>query len=108
MEDLFWSRPDGEPMTQADWDDVNNRVLCAELRMASGTPAYAEREDALFLVFNAGDDPVQVKVPEPPEGMRWCLRIRTFDPWFGSAPTNGDLEVPGPSVAICELEPRDG
>jgi isoamylase len=54
LEDLFWWRPDGAPMAQEDWDDPEGRVLCAELRMASGTPAYAERDNALFLVFNAG------------------------------------------------------
>jgi isoamylase len=54
VEDLFWWRPDGTPMTQEDWDDPEARVLCAELRMASGTPVYAERNNALFLVFNAG------------------------------------------------------
>jgi isoamylase len=52
IEDLFWRRADGDPMAQADWDDADLRLLCAEMRTASGTPAYAAREEALFLVFN--------------------------------------------------------
>ncbi len=108
MEDLFWWHPDGRPMTQADWDRREDRVLCVELRMASGTPPYAEREDALFLVFNSGGEDAEVRLPDPPEGMRWCLRICTADAWFGSRPAGGALEVPGPSVAVCELEPADG
>jgi pullulanase/glycogen debranching enzyme len=66
VEDLFWWRPDGTPMTQADWDDPEARVLCAELRMASGTPVYAERNNALFLVFNAGRRDVTVACPLRP------------------------------------------
>jgi isoamylase len=44
LEDLFWWRPDGTPMTQADWDDPEASVLCAELRMASGTPVLCRTQ----------------------------------------------------------------
>jgi isoamylase len=108
MEDLFWWHPEGRPMSQADWDDTEARVLCAELRMASGTPAYAEREDALFLVFNGGEEPVHARLPEPPEGMAWTLAIRTSDAWFGREAAGRLLPVEGPSVAVCVLESHDG
>ncbi len=103
MEDLFWWHPEGRPMTQADWDDPENRVLCAELRMASGTPVYAEREDALFLIFNAGENDVKVQLPKPPDTMRWNLRIRSCTAWFGSEPAKRSTTLPGPSVAVFEL-----
>jgi glycogen operon protein len=108
MEDLFWWHPEGRPMTQADWDDPENRVLCAELRMASGTPHYAEREDALFLVFNAGDRDATVALPDPPANMRWNLRIRSCTAWFGSEPAKRKVNLPGPSVAVFELGALDG
>jgi glycogen operon protein len=107
MEDLFWWRPDGAPMDQADWTDGAARVLCAELRMASGTPAYHEREDAIFLAFNAGAEDVTVVLPGAPEGMRWSLQIETATPWFGRADAGRTLDVPGPSVVVCVLEPTD-
>ncbi|KPQ18505.1 MAG: glycogen debranching enzyme TreX [Rhodobacteraceae bacterium HLUCCO18] len=108
LEDLFWWRPDGTPMTQADWDDPEARVLCAELRMASGTPDYAERDNALFLVFNAGEADAKIHLPPQHDGSHWIHRISTATSWFGAQPLNGPLDVPGPSVAVCVLEAQDG
>jgi glycogen operon protein len=108
MEDLFWWHPEGRPMSQEDWDDPGAKVLCAELRMASGTPHYAEREDALFLVFNAGEEDVDVRLPDPPGGLGWSLRMRSADAWFGSEAAPGTLCVPGPSVVACVLGRRNG
>ena len=107
IEDLFWWRPDGAPMTNGDWEEQEARILCAELRMASGTPAYAEREDAVFLAFNAGLEAVAVTLPDPPAGKRWVHRVDTARPWFGSAVLAGSLKVAGPSVAVCVLEDAD-
>ncbi|SDX85484.1 glycogen debranching protein GlgX [Citreimonas salinaria] len=105
--DLFWWHEDGRPMAQEDWDDASRTVLCAELRMASGTPAYAEREEALFLVFNAGDATVRAMVPGPFDRLRWHKRIDTHAGWFGDKPTAAHVEVAGPSVTVCVLEPHD-
>jgi isoamylase len=107
VEDLFWWRPDGKLMTQADWDNPSAKVLCAELRMASGTPVYAERNNALFLVFNAGKKDANVKLPTPPAGQRWTHRIATTTAWFGKQPVGKTLNVPGPSVAVCGLDAHD-
>jgi isoamylase len=80
------------------------KVLCVELRMASGTPDYAEREDALFLVFNAGSKDVTVRLPPIPGDTRWSHRVATATGWFGAEPLGRTLDVPGPSVAACVLE----
>jgi len=95
-------------MTQTDWDDPDARVLCAELRMASGTPVYAERSNALFLVFNAGEADATVRLPVPPAGKTWTHRMSTTTAWFGAQPLGGMLSVQGPSVAVCALEVQDG
>ncbi|AHM04543.1 Glycogen debranching enzyme [Roseibacterium elongatum DSM 19469] len=108
VEDLFWWREDGVPMTQADWDDPERRVLCAELRMASGSPAYAEREEALFLVFTAGDAAATITLPDPPDGWSWRHRIDSGQAWFGDIDAGDALRITGPSVAVCVLEARDG
>lgn len=79
LEDLFWRRSDGAPMAESDWADPKLRILCAELRTASGSPPYAVREDAIFLVFNAGDA-VSVTLPDAPEGKAWLLCIDTSEP----------------------------
>ena len=77
--DLFWWRPDGTPMSDADWKDPATRELCVELRMAHGSPDYAEREDAIFLVFNVGGR-TEVTLPEAQDGKSWWLTIDTSTP----------------------------
>ena len=73
--DLFWRRADGQAMAQADWDDPALHTIVAEMRMASGTPEYVEREGALLIVLNAGPE-VDITLSEPAPGHSW---IRAFD-----------------------------
>ena len=73
LPDLFWRRADGAPMTPDDWNDPDRRLLAAEMRMASGTPAYAALPGAVFLVFNNGPEE-QVRLPDAPDG-RWRRRL---------------------------------
>jgi glycogen operon protein len=61
--DLFWRRADGHPMQDGDWTDAGLRLIAAEMRMASGTPANAALPGAVFLVLNAGSD-AQVRLPD--------------------------------------------
>ena len=74
--DLFWRRVDGEPMRQEDWDNPDLDTLIAEMRMASNTPEYVQREGALLVVLNRGEaqDIVQ---PPLPDGARWVRRFDT-------------------------------
>jgi glycogen operon protein len=73
LPDLFWRRADGAPMTPDDWNDPDRRLLAAEMRMASGTPAYAALPGAVFLVFNNGPE-AEVRLPDAPQG-RWRRRL---------------------------------
>ncbi len=73
--DLFWRRADGQAMAQADWDDPDLRTIVAEMRMASGTPEYVEREGALLIVLNAGAE-IDITLSDPTPGSHW---VRTFD-----------------------------
>ncbi|MEM8881017.1 MAG: glycogen debranching protein GlgX [Pseudomonadota bacterium] len=109
LQDLFWWRPDGDPMVSSDWQKAEN-ILCAELRMASDTPAYAAREDAMFLIFNRG---AATKVTLPPisERRKWRILLDTSQadggPRDGVAPAR--LSVPETSVMALVLEgQKDG
>lgn len=75
--DLFWRRADGAPMEDADWTDPAARLLAVELRMASGTPDYAEREDAIFAVFNAGAAAEVTLPPARDAPLHWRRRFDT-------------------------------
>jgi glycogen operon protein len=108
VEDLFWRRADGAPMAQANWNDPRLTLLCAEMRMASGTPPYCPREGALFLVFQAAARTEQVRLPAAPEGQAWTLLLDSGAGWIGERVLAGTLSVAGPTVCVCSLEPADG
>ncbi|SPH25031.1 Glycogen operon protein GlgX [Defluviimonas aquaemixtae] len=107
IEDLFWWREDGEPMGEADWTDPNRKILCAEMRTASGTPAYAALETAVFAVFNAGPR-AQVVMPTPLKGMRWICKVDTSAPERPSSDVSqGSIDCPAESVMVLTLEPAE-
>lgn len=77
--DLFWRRMDGEPMEAADWNDASLQSIVAELRTASGTPEYVEREGALLVVMNVGGA-VDVALPQPRDNFIWQRAFDTAEP----------------------------
>ena len=74
--DLFWRRFNGKPMEQADWDNPGLNTLVAEMRMASGSPEYVQREGALLVVLNRGNA-IEITPPALPEGGKWVRRFDT-------------------------------
>ncbi|MGR3593294.1 glycogen operon protein [Limimaricola soesokkakensis] len=102
--DLFWRRADGRPMTEADWEDPERRLLAFELRTASGTPDYAALEYALFAVINNGG-PCSVTLPAPPEGHVWVRHIDSARPQADPRPHGGRTRIRGRSVVVMVLEP---
>ncbi|WOI54916.1 glycogen debranching protein GlgX [Palleronia sp. LCG004] len=102
FEDLFWWRPDGQPMSDGDWQDPELRCIAMELRMASGTPHYAETEMATFVIFNAGDA-IEMTVPEAPEGTHWEWRIDTDGDAGEKGEVGSSIDVAAQSVAVLVL-----
>ena len=102
--DVLWWHPEGRRMTANDWEDPALSFVCVEMRTASGTPAYADLEYALFLVFNAGGTQ-EITLPPAPEGQIWSRRINTYAP---DAPNErmafGKMSVPAHSVSALVLE----
>jgi glycogen operon protein len=101
--DLFWRQTNGKPMRQSDWDDPELKCLVAEMRMASGTPEYVEREGALLIVLNAGNA-VKVSLPRAPKAHHW---VRRFDTSADDVTGHFEgSEVSENSVAVFVLEER--
>jgi len=100
--DLYWRRADGTAMAQDDWDDPDLKVLVAELRMASGTPEYTQREGALVIVLNTGPD-VAVTLADAPTGTQW---VRRFDTAQDTALGHFDgTDIAANSVVVFVEEP---
>ncbi|WP_289151377.1 glycogen debranching protein GlgX [uncultured Salipiger sp.] len=102
--DLFWWRPDGQEMTRADWTNGHLHVLCAEFRMASGTPKFAQREEAIYLAFNAGDD-VELTLPGLPEGFCWVRHVDTSRTMLTAEPVTSPITLAANSVLALVEEP---
>ena len=99
--DLLWRRADGAAMAQTDWDDTALRLLVAEIRMASGSPEYVQREGALLVVLNAGPQ-ATITLPETAAHHHW---VRQFD--TAQTPAIGQFEgvdIAAASVVVYVLE----
>lgn len=102
LPDLFWRRADGAAMTTDDWNDPHLRLLAAEMRMASGTPAYAALTGAVFVVFNNGHG-AKVRLPDAVRGGHWRRRLdstRDSDP---DEPAQAVEPIPAESVVAFVL-----
>ncbi|EYD75734.1 Glycogen debranching enzyme [Rubellimicrobium mesophilum DSM 19309] len=106
--DLFWRRADGEVMSEPDWNNLGQKLIAAEMRVASGTPDYlarAHREDALFAIFNVGG-PDLVMLPELPLDRCWVLHVDTARPGLVPHRASRAVQVAADSVVVLALEPQ--
>jgi isoamylase len=105
--DLFWRRADGNLMTEVDWNNQGQRLIAAEMRVAAGTPDYiarSSREDAIFAVFNAGEEQL-VFLPPVPLDRVWVLQVNTAQPGEPTTRIHRALRVEADSVVVLALEP---
>ena len=102
--DLFWRRTNGDAMRQEDWDNPDLKTIVAEMRMASGTPDYVQREGALLVVLNAGGA-VDIVPPKLPKGDAWVRRFDTSQD-DAIAVTPG-MHVPADSVVVFSHEKQN-
>jgi isoamylase len=99
--DLFWRRSNGEAMRQEDWDDPDLDLIIAEMRMASGTPEYVQRQGALLVVLNRGEA-LTIIPPALPEGHAW---VRRFDTSQDDAiKVTAGMEVAADAVVVFSHE----
>ncbi len=109
VEDLAWFRPDGEPMTDEEWDVGWARAIGMRLggKALSELDAEGNRrvDDDLFLLLNGHYEPVAFRIP--PEGNdEWTVIVDTAS---GEVHRNGggrtitageDFELPARSLLL--------
>jgi isoamylase len=82
--DVWWFRPDGRKMTQADWARGDAFALGAFLNGAEIPTQTAEGEpvedDSFLVLFNAWREPVTFVLPPARFGRRWGHEVCTADP----------------------------
>src|SRR5579875_1224566 len=84
MTDIAWFKPDGNPITDRDWNDGFARSLAVFLNgeeIASPDPRGRRlRDDSFFILFNAHDQPLRFVLPRGPYGRRWMRILDTANP----------------------------
>ena len=82
VEDLAWFRPDGEAMSEDDWETGFARAVGVFFNgEAIPTPdAYGGRivDDNFFVVFNASDAPIDWTIPDHQFGRAWVVELDTY------------------------------
>jgi glycogen operon protein len=104
IEDLAWLRPDGEEMTDDDWEVGFARAVAVFMNGESipTTDTYGERivDDSFLVIFNASDQPIDWCIPGPQWSRRWTIDLDTSDPKRGSARTIN--KRPGDTLEVLD------
>ncbi len=111
VEDIAWLRPDGEQMTDQDWDTGYSRSIAVFLN-GNGIPDRDELGDrvtdqSFLLLINAHHEPVDFTLPDADYGRRWISVLDTADPDQADSTTAEPGErrtVPDRSLAVLRAE----
>ena len=77
LKDIAWFGCDGKEMDAAAWGDQRRRCLALVYRGAAEVPAYAEIDEAVMVVVNAGIEDLAFAAPVGRPGHVWCPTIDT-------------------------------
>ncbi|WP_236967301.1 glycogen debranching protein GlgX [Microbacterium aurantiacum] len=104
--DVVWLRPDGTVMQPEDWDSGFGRAVGVYLnghgireRDRRGEPIT---DDHFILFFNAGDEPVSVRLPNADYGASWDVLVDTAARLADGGPVKpeGEIEVAERSMVV--------
>jgi isoamylase len=100
LEDITWFRPDGEEMTEEEWN--SNHFRCFGMRLAGDAMIewneIGERvtDDSFLLLLNADTKTIPFTLPRSAPDVRWELVLDTYRPELqqGDEVTDGGEEFP--------------
>ena len=119
LHDIVWLRVDGTEMVEEDWKTGYARTLAVFLNgdaiVEPGPLGQRVRDDHFILLFNAHSEPVDFRVSDIAEGVRWIEAVNTDLPTGAPEPGTephavGDvITLAGRSVVVLrsELIPPD-
>jgi isoamylase len=109
VEDLAWFRPDGEPMSDEDWEAGWNMAIAMRLGGKALIEVDAEGnrlvDDDLFLLLNGHYEPVTFTLP--PQGKdQWTVIVDTatgeIEPEGRTVTAGEEFEVPERSLLLLK------
>ncbi len=114
LKDVEWLGTDGEPMTEEEWNDPQNKCLTMFLNGSAIPEPNSRGEriegDSALVVFNASGNDVDVVLPGEEYGTEWEVVLGTGDTIdVGSVFHPGQQIVrPGHSMLILMRPPETG
>ncbi len=114
LKDVEWLGTDGEPMTEEEWNDPQNKCLTMFLNGSAIPEPNSRGEriegDSALVVFNASGNDVDVVLPGEEYGAEWKVVLGTGDTIdVGSVFDAGQQVVrPGHSMLILMRPPETG
>jgi glycogen operon protein len=114
LPDAWWFRPDGLRMTRRNWQDDGTRCLGVFLNGMEipGVDHAGERitDDSFLVLFNAGGEEVDFRLPTRRFGAMWMVELTTAEPQRlpegERVAPRGTVPVPGWSVVILRRVAR--
>ncbi|MFD4989320.1 glycogen debranching protein GlgX [Streptomyces sp. NPDC058374] len=111
LSDIAWYTPEGEEMTQRDWDSAQARALTVFLNgnaiSEPGPRGESIQDDSFLLMFNASPEPLEFLVPAG-LGREWQAVVETAAP-EGARPGDGPkvragqrLTLPDRSLTVLQ------
>ncbi|MGH9612726.1 MAG: glycogen debranching protein GlgX, partial [Bryobacteraceae bacterium] len=101
LKDILWLRPDGEEMTDEEWNA--GWVRCLGMMVNGETLGDVDeaglpvRDNTFLLLLNCYRDHIDFRLPEAPKDGTWSLLIDTNDPDLETAPVG---DGGGPTVRL--------
>ncbi|WDT82282.1 MAG: hypothetical protein MPW14_11460 [Candidatus Manganitrophus sp.] len=84
VKDISWFRPDGEEMTETEWNTFFVKVLGLRLigEELDETDRHGDpiRDDAFLILMNAHHEPIEFTLPKEPAPQLWEICIDTAAP----------------------------
>ena len=112
IKDLSWFRPDGEEMTEDDWNQ--GYVRCLGVRLAGdrieekdhlGNPIH---DDTFLLLINAHHEPIRFTLPPHPANVQWQLVLDTVQDVVPALaplmPEGNHYDLQARSLALMQVE----
>jgi isoamylase len=103
LEDITWFRPDGEEMTDEEWNSHHFR--CFGMRLGGDAMIEWRRvrgarghDDTFLLLFNADADDIPFVLPRAQPGVHWDLVFDTAAPELAE----GDRVLPGGEAVLLD------
>jgi len=114
VKDISWLRPDGQAMTDEDWNKGSVRSLMLRLAgdaiVETDAKGRAIVDDTLLILLNAHDTPLPFTLPAHKRGVRWQQLLDTdakgVSPKYVTVLKGGErYEVEARSVRVLRLVP---